>query len=106
MTHTLHSIQIAELTILCGFDDDLAKQATATSNTVRGLLTQIHPALERVLGPRLDHPAVLDLLRIGPTPETLRHAGRRRAGNRLTKLAPRKGDALPTRSSTPSSGQH
>jgi transposase len=48
MPHTLRSIQIAdeqlaELTMLCGFDDDLAKQATATSNRIRGLLTQIHP---------------------------------------------------------------
>jgi len=45
MPHTLRSIQIAderlaELTMLCGFDDDLAKQATATSNRIRGLLTQ------------------------------------------------------------------
>lgn len=56
---TLRSIQIAdEQTMLCGFDDDLAKQATATSNRIRGLLTQIHPALERVLGPRLDQQTV------------------------------------------------
>ncbi|MBD1540645.1 IS110 family transposase [Pseudarthrobacter sp. NKDBFgelt] len=99
MPHTLRSVQLAdaqlaELTMLCGFDDDLAKQATATSNRIRGLLTQIHPALERVLGPRLDHPAVLDLLRTWPTPEALRHAGRRRIANRLTKLAPRMGDRL------------
>lgn len=99
MPHTLRSIQIAdeqlaELTMLCGFDDDLAKQATATSNRIRGLLTQIHPALERVLGPRLDHPAVLDLLRTWPTPEALRHVGRRRIGNRLKKLAPRMGERL------------
>lgn len=99
MPHTLRSVQlaeeqIAELSMLCGFDDDLAKQATAISNRIRGLLTQIHPALERVLGPRLDHPAVLDLLRTWPTPEALRHAGRRRIGNRLTKLAPRMGERL------------
>jgi transposase len=92
MPHTLRSVQLAdaqlaELTMLCGFDDDLAKQATATSNRIRGLLTQIHPALERVLGPRLDHPAVLDLLRTWP-------AGRRRIANRLTKLAPRMGERL------------
>src|SRR6185312_10543336 len=48
MPHTLRSIQIAdeqvaELSMLCGFDDDLAKQITATSNRLRGLLTQIHP---------------------------------------------------------------
>jgi transposase len=48
MPHTLRSIQVAdeqlaELTMLCGFDDDLAKQATATSNRIRGLLTQNPP---------------------------------------------------------------
>ena len=99
MPHALRSVQLvdeqlAELSMLCGFDDDLAKQATATSNRIRGLLTQIHPALERVLGPYMDHPAVLDLLRTWPTPEALRHAGRRRIGNRLTKLAPRMGERL------------
>ncbi|EET04601.1 transposase domain protein [Burkholderia pseudomallei 1710a] len=61
MPHTLRSLRLAdeplaELTMLCGFDDDLAAQITQTSNRIRGLLTQIHPALERVLGPRLDHP--------------------------------------------------
>jgi hypothetical protein len=57
MPHTLRSTQIAdeqlaELTMLSGFDDDLAKQAAATSSRIRALLTQIHPALERVLGVR------------------------------------------------------
>lgn len=94
MPHTLRSIQVAdeqvaELSMLCGFDDDLAKQVTATSNRLRGLLTQIHPALERVLGPRLDHPAVLDLIRTWPTPKALRAAGRKRVATRLRKLAPR-----------------
>lgn len=40
--------QLAELTMLCGFDDDLAALVTQTSNLIRGLLTQIHPAFERV----------------------------------------------------------
>ncbi|MGF6988587.1 transposase [Paraburkholderia atlantica] len=57
MPHTLRSLRLAdeplaELPMLCGFDDDLAAQITQTSNGIRGLLTQIHPALERVLGPR------------------------------------------------------
>ncbi|EMR00447.1 Transposase [Paeniglutamicibacter gangotriensis Lz1y] len=39
--------QVAELSMLCGFDDDLAKQATTTSNRIRGLLTHIHPALRQ-----------------------------------------------------------
>ena len=79
MPHTLRSIQatdeqVAELSMLCGFDDDLAGQITQTSNRIRGLLTQIHPALERVIGPRLDHPAILDLLQRYPSPAAM-HTG-------------------------------
>lgn len=82
MPHTLRSIEVtdehtAELSMLCGFDDDLAKQATAASNRIRGLLTQIHPALERAIGPHLDHPAMAELLQKYPTPGALQRAGRR-----------------------------
>ncbi|OOL29989.1 transposase [Rhodococcus rhodochrous] len=94
MPHTLRSIrvveeQIAELAMLAGFDDDLAAQITATSNRLRGLLTQIHPALERVLGPRITHPAVADLLGRYPTPAQLRTAGPGHVRARLRKHAPR-----------------
>lgn len=94
MPHTLRSLklddhQIAELTMLCGFDDDLAKQITQTSNRIRGLLTQIHPALERVVGPNLDHPAMLDLIVRYPSPAQLASLSERQLANRLTKLAPR-----------------
>jgi transposase len=96
LPHALRSLeladeQIAELSMLCGFDDDLAQQITATSNRIRGLLTQIHPALERVIGPRLDHPAVTDLLQHYPSPAKLKAAGEKRLGDRLSKLAPRIG---------------
>jgi transposase len=99
MPHALRSLQladeqIAELTMLCGFDDDVAGQITATSNRIRGLLTQIHPALERVLGPHLDHLAVLDLLVHYPSPAAMSAAGETRLGNRLVKLAPRMGRRL------------
>ncbi|GAB3260874.1 hypothetical protein GCM10027562_23970 [Arthrobacter pigmenti] len=99
MPHTLRSIavaeeQIAELTMLCGFDDDLRAQVTATSNRIRGLYTQIHPALERVLGPHLDHPAVVDLLTVWPTPAKLTQAGQKGLATRLKKLAPRMGARL------------
>jgi len=99
MPHTLRALQlddetIAELTVMSGFDDDLAGQITATSNRIRGLLTQIHPALERVLGPRLDHPAVLDLLETWPTPAALAAAGKARVRTRLLKKAPRLGGRL------------
>jgi len=96
MPHTLRSIVVAdeqgaELSMLCGFDDDLAAQATATSNRIRGLLTQIHPALERVIGGHLDHRAMAELLRKYPTPAALAAAGRTRVGTFLTKFAPRAG---------------
>lgn len=85
--------QIAELSMLCGFDDDLAAQTTQASNRIRGLLTQIHPALERVLGPRLDHPAVLDLPAIS-SPEKLASLGEKKLAAQLCKLAPRLGKRL------------
>ncbi|MCS6474499.1 IS110 family transposase, partial [Burkholderia thailandensis] len=49
MPHTLRSLRLAdeplaELTMLCGFDDDLHPQITQTSNRIRGLLAQINPA--------------------------------------------------------------
>ncbi len=52
MPHTLRGIEltdetIAELEMIVGFDDDLAGEATRIANRLRGLLTQIHPHLER-----------------------------------------------------------
>ncbi len=63
MPHTLRTLDLAdevtaELSMLVGFDQDLAGEANRTSNRIRGLLTQFHPSLERVLGPHLDHPAI------------------------------------------------
>lgn len=99
MPHTLRTLALpdaamAELRLLCGFDDDLRQQITATSNRLRGLLTQIHPALERVLGPRLDHPAVLALLQHAATPQALQALGERRLVTRLKPQAPRLATSL------------
>ncbi|WJZ65494.1 IS110 family transposase [Kocuria rosea] len=101
MPHTLRDIradeaQIAELAVLAvlaGLDDDLAAQITATSNRLRGMLTQIHPVLERVLGLRVTHPAVADLLTRYPTPAKLAAAGRGHVRARLKKHAPRLAEA-------------
>lgn len=81
LPHTLRSIDtddetVAELTMLTGFDDDLAAESTRIRNRIRGLLSQIHPSLERVLGRRLDHPAVLALLETFPTPSMMAATGR------------------------------
>ena len=56
MPHTLHAIstsdeETAALSMLTGFDLDLARQVNQTANRIRGLYTQIHPALEAVVGP-------------------------------------------------------
>ncbi|QAY64759.1 IS110 family transposase [Xylanimonas allomyrinae] len=96
MPHTLRSVdlgdeQVAELTMLCGFDDDLTGEITRVTNRIRGLLTQIHPALERAVGPHLDHPAMVDLLARWGTPAALQKAGKRQVADRLRKRAPRAG---------------
>ena len=99
MPHTLRSLEVAdeltaELSVLVGFDQDLAAEATRTSNRIRGLLTQFHPSLERVLGPRLDHPAVTWLLERYGSPAALRKAGRRRLVEVIHPKAPRMAERL------------
>lgn len=76
---------VADLRVLCGCDDDLAQQVTATANRIRGLLTQIHPPLERVIGPKLQYHGVLALLQRWPTAAHLREAGPRRITTFLTR---------------------
>lgn len=99
MPHTLRTIDgedetIAELEMIVGFDDDLAGEATRAANRLHGLLTQIHPSLERVLGPRLQHPAVLTLLERFGSPAQIRKAGRRRLVTLLRPKAPRMAERL------------
>jgi transposase len=84
----------AELAMLVGFDDDLAGESTRTSNRLRGLLAQIHPSLERVLGPRIQHPAVLELLGRFGSPQQLRKAGTRQTAKVLKPKAPRMAERL------------
>lgn len=67
MPHTLRRVDLnddalADLEVTVGFDDDLAGKVARVINRIHGLLTQIHPALERALGPRLHREAVLELL--------------------------------------------
>lgn len=80
---------IAALHMLLGFDDDLAAEATRTSNRMRGLLTAIHPHLERVIGPRIRHPAVLDLLERYGSPGAIQSAGLEEITEVLRPGAPR-----------------
>jgi transposase len=101
MPHTLRRVDageevLAELGVLIGFDDDLAAEATRLSNRIRGLLTQIHPAAERVLGPKGSSAVVLELLTRFGGPAGLRATGRHRLLAVARKAAPRAGERLVT----------
>jgi transposase len=99
LPHALRRVDVgddtlAELDVLIGYDDDLAAEATRISNRIRGLLTGLHPALERVLGPRAAHPAVLEILSRCGGPIGIRKAGRRKLAAIAAKNAPRMGATL------------
>ena len=88
MPHTLRAVsasdeEAAALSMLTGFDLDLARQVNQSANRVRGLYTQIHPALEAVVGLWLEHDAVLEVIAAWPTPADLKRAGKARIDARL-----------------------
>ena len=67
----------SELKVLAGFDEGPAHETTRALNRIRSLLTQIHPALERVfVGGMLYTGLVLDLLEKFAGPTGLKGAGR------------------------------
>jgi len=77
LPHTLRQVDaddklLAELTVLAGYDNDLAAEVTRLTNRLHDALTHVHPALERLLGKHLDRVGVLDLLAAAPTPDQLR----------------------------------
>ena len=99
LPHTLRRVDVgddtlAELEMLVGYDDDLAGEVTRIANRIRGLLTQIHPPLERVLGPKVQHPAVLEALSRCGGPAGLRKAGRSKLAEIVKSRAPRMGARL------------
>ncbi|MEU7370070.1 IS110 family transposase [Streptomyces hygroscopicus] len=99
MPHTLRAVDrddevLAELTMLTGYDNDLAGEVNRATNRLRGLLSQIHPSLERVLGPRLAYPYV-HLQRHG-SPARLRKLGRARCEALLKAHGSRKAHHLTT----------
>ncbi len=99
MPHALRRVDtgdeaLADLEVIVGFDDDLAGEVTRISNRIRGLLTQVHPALERVLGPKVQHPAVIELLTRFGGPQGLAKASRRQLIAATKTRAPRSYERL------------
>ncbi|MBN9113136.1 MAG: IS110 family transposase [Pseudonocardia sp.] len=102
MPHTLRRVgtddeTLAELTVLAGYDDDLAAQSTRLTNRLRDALLHVHPALERLLGPRMDRGGVLDLLTAAPTPQDLRDLGEAGIAEAMRPRSPRLAKTLPTK---------
>ncbi len=100
MPHTLRRVGtddevLAELTVLAGYDDDLAAQSTRLTNRLRDALLHVHPALERLLGPRMDRGGVLDLLAAAPTPAALRELGEDGIAAAMRPRSPRLAKTLP-----------
>ncbi len=84
----------ADLEVIVGFDDDLASEVTPITNRIRGLFTQIHPTLERVLGPKVQPPAVIELLTRFGGPQGLAKASRRQLVTATKIRAPRSWEKL------------
>lgn len=99
MPHALRRVDLgedalAELKVLVGFDEDLSAEATRLSNRIRGLLTQIHPALERVLGPKLGTKAGLAVLEHFGGPQGISKATTAKLLKVITKANPRAAQAF------------
>ena len=102
MPHTLRRVgteeeTLAGLTVLAGYDDDLAAQCTRLSNRLRDALLHVHPALERLLGKHIDRGGVLDLLVAAPTPTALRTLGSDGITEVLRPHSPRLAKTLPAK---------
>ncbi len=101
MPHTLRRVgtddeTLAELGVLAGYDDDLTAQSTRLTNRLRDALLHVHPALERLVGPRLDRGGVVDLLAVAPTPQALRDLGADGIATIMRPRSPRLAKTLPT----------
>jgi len=99
LPHTLRRVDageeaLAELKVLVGFDDDLATETTRLTNQIRGLLGQVHPALERVVGPRLTTKQVLALVKTYGGPQHMANAGKPRLLRTVSKANPRRAGEL------------
>ncbi|ESZ99881.1 transposase [Frankia sp. CcI6] len=100
LPHTLRRVgtddeTLAGLTVLVGYDSDLAAEATRLTNRLRDALLHIHPAAERLLGSHIHRPGVLELLADAPTPTALRQLGETGIATTMRPRSPRLAKTLP-----------
>lgn len=102
MPHTLRRVgtedeTLAGLSVLAGYDDDLAAQSTRLTNRLHEALLHIHPALEHLLGKHFDRGGVLELLATAPTPAALRELGEASMAEVMRPRSPRLAKTLPAK---------
>ena len=100
LPHTLRRVgteeqTLAGLTVLAGYDADLAAETTRLTNRLRDALLHVHPALERLLGKHIDRPGVLAVLAEAPTPHALRELGADGIATVMAGRSPRLARTLP-----------
>ena len=102
MPHTLRRVgkddeALAGLTVLAGYDQNLAAEATRLTNRLRDALLHVHPALERLLGSHFDRPGILAVLAAAPTPAALRELGADAITELMRPRSPRLAKTLPAK---------
>jgi transposase len=102
LPHTLRRVgtddeTLAGLTVLVGYDDDLATEATRLTNRLRDALLHIHPAAERLLGSHIHRPGVLELLAAAPTPADWARLGEAGVTEAMRPRSPRLAKTLPAK---------
>lgn len=76
MPHAVRSVPpmdaaTAEIKVVSGHLEAITQDLTRSKNQLRGLLHDMHPPLEQLVGPRLDQAGVLPMLIAWPTPQAL-----------------------------------
>jgi hypothetical protein len=84
-----------ELTVLAGYDADLAQEATRLTNRLHDALLHVHPALERLLGKHFRRRGVLRLLAATGTPAAMTALGPTKVKRLIMAGSPRMAATLP-----------
>nr|WP_193315337.1 IS110 family transposase [Tetrasphaera sp. F2B08] len=85
-----------ELSVLAGYDADLAKESTRLANRLHDALLHVHPALERLLGKYFRRPGVLRLLAVTGTPSAIAALGPTEIKEVIATRSPRLAATLAT----------
>jgi len=84
-----------ELSVLAGYDADLAQEATRLTNRLPDALLHIHPSMERLLGKHFRRRGVLRLLAATGTPAAVAALGPDGIKTQIASGSPRMANTLP-----------